>query len=66
MMRTQQLKIALWSMVILGVVAWSGMRLGAAQTQIATANATRSAIEREVTQVQPSPQLALQAAVSLQ
>ena len=52
MMRTQQLMIALWSMVILGVVAWSGMRLGTAQAQIATANASRSAIEREVTQVQ--------------
>jgi hypothetical protein len=42
----------LWFVVGLSVVAWSGMRLGSAQSQITAADAARSAIERDVAKVQ--------------
>lgn len=42
----------LWFVVVLGVITWSGLRLGSAQSQIAAADTARSAIERDLTMVQ--------------
>ncbi len=44
--------ILLWFIVALGVVAWSGMRLGSARSQITAADDARAGIERDLLKVQ--------------